>query len=77
MFWYYVSADFRLVKSEETAEKICISFNNTYSLTVQSNNTVIFEVSENTKDWLPLQAYIWETEKSFLKNRLSDYPILQ
>ena len=48
MFWYYVSADFRLVKS---GNKTCISFNNAYSLTVQSDNVhVSFEVSENTKE---------------------------
>ena len=50
MFWYYVSADFRLVGS---GKKRCISFNDTYSLTytVQGNNSVVsFKVSENTKE---------------------------
>ena len=55
MYWCYVSADFTLESGKKSGKKRCISFNNTYSLTVQGNN-VSFVVSENTKDWLPLQS---------------------
>ena len=72
MFWYYVSADFSLETEKKSGKKsgnkTCISFNNAYSLTVQRDNLhVSFEVSENTKDWLPMQAYNCETEKYFFE----------